>query len=113
MGDPKAPVILEEYSDYLCPFCGRYINQTFPQLRDRYVSKGKLKYVFRDFPLASLHPTAAKGSVAALCVAEQGAALFWATHEALFSAQRERSRLPDPTEFLVGVAEKVGADMSA
>ncbi len=113
LGDPDAKVILEEYSDYLCPFCGRFFQQTFPQLRKKYIEKGKLKYVFRDFPLAGLHPTAPKGSEAALCVAEQGAALFWAMHDELFANQRQWSRLPDPNDFLAATAEKLGADMDA
>jgi protein-disulfide isomerase len=113
LGDPKAPVTLEEFSDYLCPFCGRYFQQTFPQLVERYVRKGHLKYVFRDLPLASLHPTAPQGPAAAICVAEQGAALFWAMHDALFRAQSQWSRLPDPGNFLADLVEKVGADRQA
>ena len=111
IGKADAPVTLEEWSDYLCPFCGRHFRQTVPQLLDRYVRTGQLKIVFRDLPLASLPPTAAYGHVAALCVGEQGAAAYWAMHDALFTRQGEWNRLPDPSEFLAGVAEDFGTDM--
>ena len=110
VGDPDTPVTLEEYSDFLCPLCRRYFQQTYPQILEQYVRTGKVQYVFRDFPLASLHPTAPQGSAAALCVAEQGAGLFWAMHDELFRRQAEWSRLPNPGQFLAGVAEEIGAD---
>ncbi|MDH3747372.1 MAG: DsbA family protein [Gammaproteobacteria bacterium] len=113
IGNADAPVTLEEWSDYLCPFCGRHFRQTYPQLLDQYVRTGQLKLVFRDLPLASLHPTAALGHVAANCVGKQGAAAYWAMHDDLFARQGEWNRLPDPSEFLAGVAEELGADMEA
>ncbi len=82
-------------------------------LLDQYVRTGKVKLVFRDFPLVSLHPTAPKGHVAALCVGEQSAAKYWVMHDALFQRQQEWNRLPDPSEFLTGVANELGADMAA
>jgi protein-disulfide isomerase len=112
-GDPDAPVTLEEYSDYLCPFCARHFEQTMPALMERYVAAGQVLYVFRDMPLVSLHPTAPAGHVAALCVGEQGAALYWEMHDALFRAQAQWNALPDPSGFLSGLAEEVGADGAA
>jgi len=112
-GNPDAPLTLVEYSDYLCPFCERHYSQTLPALLEKYVGTGHMKVVVRDFPLASLHPTAARGAWAAGCVAEQGAARFWAMYEALFQAQPEWNRLPDPTDFLRQLATRVGADVSA
>ena len=113
IGNADAPVTLEEWSDYLCPYCGRHFRQTLPTLLENYVRGGKLKLVFRDLPLAGLHPTAEHGHVAALCVGEQGAAAYWAMHDALFARQGEWNRLPDPSAFLAGVAEELGADMDA
>ena len=72
---------------------------------------GKLKLVFRDLPLESLHPTAALGHVAANCVGKDGAAKYWAMHDALFERQGQWNRLPDPRDFLEGVAEELGANM--
>jgi protein-disulfide isomerase len=113
LGDPDAPITLEEYSDFPCPFCERHFIQTLPTLLDKYVSSGQVKYVFRDMPLVSLHPTAPVGHIAARCVAEQGAAYFWAMHDALFARQNEWRQLPDPSGFLASVAEGIGVDMAA
>jgi protein-disulfide isomerase len=112
-GDLDAPVTLEEYSDYLCPDCGRHFEQTMPGLIEKYVATGQVKYVFRDMPLVSLHPTAPVGHAAALCVAEQGGALFWEMHDALFRGQAQWSSLPDPSDYLSQLADKVGADVAA
>lgn len=112
-GDPNAPVTLEEYSDYLCPFCGRHFNQTLPALTEQYGQSGKVKYVFRDMPLASLHPTAPYGHEAARCVAEQGAALFWTMHDELFLRQQEWAGLPDPSSYLEQMAGDIGADRAS
>jgi protein-disulfide isomerase len=112
-GDPKAPLTLVEYSDYLCPFCSRYFQQTLPALVEKYAGSGQVQFVFHDFPLASLHPTAPKGHAAAMCVAEQGATPFWKMHDKLFADQQQWARQPDPTAFLAGVAKDIGADMTA
>ena len=113
IGDPDAPVILEEWSDYLCPYCSRHFQQTLPALKDKYLRAGQMKLVSRDLPLAALHPTAARGHVAARCVGQQGAARYWAMHDDLFSRQGEWNRLPDPDAFLAEAAKKTGVDMVA
>lgn len=113
LGDPEAAVTLEEYSDFLCPFCGRHFDQTIPTLIEQYIAQGKVQYVFHDMPLVSLHPTAPRGHLAARCAAEQSPALFWAMHDDLFKRQNEWNRLPDPTDFLAGVAQAIGLDMTA
>jgi protein-disulfide isomerase len=113
LGDPDAPVSLVEFSDYLCPFCGRHATQTNPLLIERYAASGQVRFVFRDFPLAELHPTAPSGHAAALCITEQGAALFWAMHDELFAHQGEWASLSDNRGFLAAIAEEIGADLDA
>ena len=71
-GSDTAVLTLVEFSDYQCPFCGRYARETSPQIRRDYIETGKVKYVFRDFPLESLHPDAFKAAEAAHCAGEQG-----------------------------------------
>lgn len=110
IGDPAAPVTIDEYSDYLCPFCGRHFQESYPLLLDEYVATGKVRLIFHDFPIPALHPTAPTGHQAALCVAEQSAARFWAMHDALFARQSEWNTLPDPAEFVRQVAVEAGAD---
>lgn len=113
LGDPDAPVSLVEFSDYLCPYCGRHFKETTPLLIDRYLRSGRVNLVFRDFPLVELHPTAPAGHASALCIGEQSAALFWAYHDALFARQGEWSSLPDNSGFLATVAGEIGADIEA
>jgi|GEM_PF-240460 len=112
-GDPNAPLTFIEYSDYLCPFCRRHASQTTPALLDKYAATGQVRFVFRDFSIPSLHPTAAIGHTAARCVAEQGAALFWAMHEQLFRTQTEWGRLADPSDFLAAQVAEIKADTEA
>ncbi|NPV06882.1 MAG: thioredoxin domain-containing protein [Anaerolineae bacterium] len=110
LGDPDAPVTLIEFSDYQCPFCARHSVQTFPALVETYGPGGQVNFIFRDFPLPSLHPNATNASSAALCVAEQGPALFWQMHEELFLRQNQWASLPDPTGYFADLATEVGAD---
>lgn len=113
LGDPNAPVTLEEWSDYACPFCGRHFTKTFPALLEQYIRPGKLKLVFRDLPLEGLHETAPKAHTAARCAGQQGAAGFWKLHDALFERQAQWSRLPDPTAFLAETVRTLGLDVTA
>jgi protein-disulfide isomerase len=84
-GDPKARVTMIEFSDYQCPFCARYNKEIFPQLEQEYTKSGKLRYVFRDFPLENIHSWARKAAEAAHCAGEAGA--FWEMHDLLFAHQ--------------------------
>jgi protein-disulfide isomerase len=83
-GSAGALTTLIEYSDYECPFCVRHFQQTMPQIDEKYIKTGKIRYVFRDFPIAQNHPQAIRAHEAAQCAAEQGK--FWEMHGRLFSA---------------------------
>lgn len=72
LGDKNAPVTIIEFSDYECPFCKRHFDDTFPELVSKYVDTGKVKIVFRDFPLSFHDPMATKEAIAASCAREQG-----------------------------------------
>lgn len=82
-GSADALVTLIEYSDYECPFCIRYANDTRPRIEEEYVQTGRLRYVFRDFPVDELHPAAIRAHEASRCALEQGR--FWELHVTLFS----------------------------
>ena len=86
MGNAKAEVTLIEYSDYQCPFCARYFQQTFPDIRKQFVETGKIRYMFSNFPLDSIHPQAFKAHEAAACAGDQGK--YWEMHTQLFNNQR-------------------------
>jgi protein-disulfide isomerase len=80
-GDENAPVTIIEFSDYECPFCGRFYQQTLPQIKSNYIETGKVRLVYRDFPL-SFHPNAQKAAEAAECAGEQGK--YFEMHDRLF-----------------------------
>jgi protein-disulfide isomerase len=82
-GNANATVTLIEFSDYECPFCIRHFKQTMPQIHANYVQTGKIRYVFKDFPIDQLHPQAIRGHEAAGCAKEQGK--FWEMHGRMFS----------------------------
>lgn len=109
-GSPDAPITIYEYSDFQCPFCSRYFVQTEPALDRSYVRNGTVRVVFRDFPLAELHPNAPAAHVASLCVADQGAALYWAIHARLFETQSEWNQLPDPAAYFAELVASVGVN---
>jgi len=88
LGDPKAPVTIVSFEDYQCPFCKRSFDQTFPLLKKEYIDTGKVKYVYRDFPL-SFHPQAQAAAEAGECADDQGK--FWEYHDALFQNQQSLS----------------------
>lgn len=85
-GNPNAPLTLVEFTDYECAFCARHVRETIPQLERDYIATGKLKYVFRSFPLESVHKQAFKAHEAASCASEQGR--FWEMHDLLFTNHR-------------------------
>jgi protein-disulfide isomerase len=86
LGRPDAPVTLVEFSDYQCPFCQRFFAATLPALKKDYIDTGKVRYVFRDFPLDQIHPQARKAAEAAHCAGEQGK--YWEMHDVLFGNQQ-------------------------
>lgn len=79
-GAADAPVTVVEFSDFHCPFCKR-IQPTLNQLLERY--PGKVKLVYRDFPIDNLHPEARRAAEAARCAQDQGK--FWEYHDLLFA----------------------------
>ena len=98
-GAANAKVAVIEFSDFQCPFCGRYDKETYPQLIKDYVDTGKIKYVWRDYPL-DFHKNAEKAAEAAHCAGEQGK--FWEMHDRLFANQQniDAADLPKHAEAL-------------
>jgi len=90
-GNPDAPVTIVEFSDFQCPFCSRFFDQTLPALEENYIDTGKVKLVYKDFPLDNLHPNARPAHIAAECADEQGK--FWEYHDILFENQAGWNRL--------------------
>jgi protein-disulfide isomerase len=82
LGHEDAVVTLVEFSDYECPFCIRHFNDTMPRLAEL-IDAGRVRYVFKDFPIDVLHPGAARAHEAGRCADEQG--MFWQLHARLFT----------------------------
>ena len=104
-GNPEALLTLIEFSDYQCPFCARHARDTFAEIDKTYVSTGKIRYVFRNFPIESIHPQAFRAQEAAACAEEQGK--FWEMHARLFDNQKALG-----AEDLPKHAQAIGLEMS-
>lgn len=86
-GAPDARIIVAEFSDYQCPFCKRHLEATLPQLAERYIDTGLIRYAMMEFPIDSIHPQARKASEAALCAGDQDR--YWQMHDLIFAEQRQ------------------------
>ena len=84
-GNENAPVTIIEFADFQCPFCKRFFDDALSQLEKEYINTGKVKLVYRDFPLTSIHPVAQKASEASECANEQGK--FWEYHDSIYNNQ--------------------------
>ncbi|MDA2814033.1 thioredoxin domain-containing protein [Nocardiopsis sp. RSe5-2] len=111
LGDPDAPVVLIAYSDFQCPFCAKWVQETQPELVDRYVESGELRIEWREFPYKG--ETSRTMAVGARAAAEQGA--FWDYHEAVYAAHDDlEGTAPDAVGAeLTAIAEDIGLDTAA
>ena len=89
LGNPNAPIVMIEYSDYDCPFCKQF-HATMHQILDEYGVTGRLAWVYRQFPLIDLHPNAPAIAEAALCVGDLGGnTAFWTFSDTVFESREE------------------------
>lgn len=102
-GDTKAPITIVEFSDIDCPFCQRHHN-TMNELLTKY--DGQINWVYRHFPLSSIHPDATKKAIASECAGSLGGAeAFWAYTDALFEQNEGGS-----TSELADIAQSIGVN---
>lgn len=86
LGSKDAGVTLIEFSDYECPFCKRHFTDVYPSLKKDYIDTGKVKMVFRDYPLPFHDPIATFEANAASCAREQGGdSAYYKFHDAIFT----------------------------
>ena len=107
IGNSDAPITIVEFSDFQCPFCARFHVQTLPLIIEEYIESGKVKLVFRDFPIQSIHPNALPASIAAECANDQNK--FREMHDILFEKQSEWNKLE--TVNALSVFSKYAAGM--
>ncbi|MBL8063452.1 MAG: DsbA family protein [Anaerolineales bacterium] len=83
LGPDDAPITIVEFSDFQCPYCRRFHEQTYQALLDAY--PGQIRFVYRNLPLTSIHPDAMPSAIASLCANDQNA--YWDYHGKLFSSE--------------------------
>lgn len=109
LGNKDAPITIIEFSDYQCPFCNRFWAQTLPQLKSEYIDTGKVRFVYRDFTLDSIHPFATPAAQAAECVRDQGGdKAYYEYHDKVFENYQSLSN-----ENLKQWAQGLGYDIGS
>lgn len=99
-GPADVPVVMIEFSDFNCPYCGRFARETLPLLRENY--EGRVRFVYRDYPI--LGDSSLQAAIAAECADDQGA--FWDFHDLLFENQRSFN-----PEMFISFAEELRLDV--
>ena len=105
LGNANAKVTIIEFGDYQCPSCRLFWREIEPRLKKEYVDTGKVKLVFRDFPIKEIHPDATAAAMAAQCAADQGK--YWEYHDRLFREQDKGT--DDVVRFKAADLKKWGA----
>jgi len=108
MGSADAPVTVYEMSDFQCPYCREFALSTMPLLEREYVQAGKVRFVYINLPLSSLHKNAATAAAVALCAARQER--FWPMHDLLFRHQQQWAALASPRAYLLALGDSAGLD---
>jgi protein-disulfide isomerase len=105
-GNASARVALVEFSDFQCPFCGRYTRETEAAVVKAYVDTGRVRYIYRNFPLTTIHPRALRAAEAGECAQQQNR--FWPMYSVLFANQQALEE-PDLPRY----AQAAGLDGAA
>ena len=108
LGKGSAKVTIVEFSDFQCPFCKSFFDDTSKQINDKYIKTGNVKFAYRQFPLTTIHPNAQISAEASECAQEQNK--FWEYHDVLFQNQATWSTLSteDVLPSLTKLAEQIG-----
>jgi protein-disulfide isomerase len=110
-GSASAPVTVYEMSDFQCPYCRQFALETFPRLERDYIKSGKVRWVFINFPLTSVHQHAAAAAQLAVCAGQQRA--FWPVHDLLFKYQETWTPLKEAGPFFLSLADSTGLSKPA
>ena len=111
LGDfEKAEIFIVEYSDTQCPFCKRYNDESFSILKEKYGNDDRVAFVYRNFPLGHLHPTAATEAVGLECAAELGGSdKFFEMKKRVFALTKTNNKnATEVVNALPEIAEKIG-----
>lgn len=108
-GSPTAPLVVVNFSDFGCPFCGSFARQTEPEIEKEYVQTGKVFFKYVPFVMG-MFPNGDQAAHAVECAAEQGR--FWPMHDALYANQAEWKKARDPLPAFERYAKGIGLDAS-
>jgi len=109
LGPADAAVTVTEYASMTCPHCANFSETVFPKLKSEYIDSGKIRYVFREFPLDI---KAAAGSMLARCIAKDDAGKYFAVIDMLFKQQGEWV-IKNTTETLARIGKQAGLSQQA
>ncbi len=104
-GSPTAPITVYEMSDFQCPFCRRHAMEAFPAIENEFVKTGKVRWIFVNYPLTSIHPNAVPAAAFAMCAAKFDK--FWPAHDLLFLHQETWAPLKNPAPFLMTLVDSL------
>ena len=108
-GDPNAPITIYEITDFGCPWCREFVRLTLPSIEREYIQTGKVKLIFVNLPVPSLHPNSPAAHEFAMCAAQQNR--FWPVHDLLYQHQAGWATLEDPRDFFTTLADSAGLDL--
>lgn len=111
LGSDSAPVTIVEFADFQCPGCGEFDNVQWPSVYDQLIATGKVRWIFRDYPLDGVHAYARLAAHAAACADDQGK--FFPMKARIFAYQRDWSFGGGQLGKFRGYARQVGVDESA
>jgi len=109
LGPANAPVTITEYASMTCPHCAAFNENVFPKIKSEYIDSGKVRYVFREFPLDI---KAAAGSMLARCIAKDDAGKYFAVIDMLFKQQNDWV-VKNTTETLARIGKQAGLSQQA
>ncbi len=108
-GSATAPVAVTEYGDLECPICASFETVQFPDIKSRLIDAGKVRFIYRDFPLDGPHKHPRIAAHAAACADEQGK--YWPAQEAMFRRQSDYDRADNPLSPLGDIMKSAGVDV--
>ena len=107
-GAATAKVWVVEVSDFQCPYCKEWHDESYAKIRDEFVKPGRVRFAFVNFPM-SQHLHSRDAATAAMCASAQGK--FWEMHDSLFTNQNVWERLPSTGEYFESLATKIGVNV--
>mgnify|MGYP003965075199 CR=1 FL=1 len=109
LGNVNAPIEIIEFSDYQCSYCQRFHVSTFPDLKENYIDTGKVKFIYRDYPL-TFHANAMPAAAAAECAGDQD--MYYEMQDVIFVNLNEWSSSPEADQLFATYATELGLDIA-